>query len=473
MPHYDLVIIGTGSGNSILDQRFADRKVAIVEKGTFGGTCLNVGCIPTKMFVHPADLAAAPNDAAGLGVDLELNAVHWREIRDRIFGRIDPIAIGGRQYRREHEDNANVTVYDGAARFTGHKELAVHLPDRTETVTADEFVLAAGGRASIPDVPGLAGTDYHTSDTVMRIDELPSSVIILGSGFISAEFAHIFGAFGVEVTIVARSGALLRHEDDDVSARFTELAEQRFDVRVNRKAAQARRTGTGVALDLEGPGGVETVEAELLLVATGRVPNSDELNVAATGVSTLPSGHVAVDEYQRTCVEGIYALGDLSSPLELKHVANHEARVVQHNLLHPGTPIATDHRFVPHAVFTSPQIASVGLTERDAAARGIEYVVATQDYADIAYGWAMEDTTGFVKVLADPATGQLLGAHILGPQAPTLIQPLIQAMNFGLDAYSMARGQYWIHPAMPEVIENALLNIVSAQQELIRRDSHA
>ncbi len=457
VPHYDLVIVGTGSGNSILDPRFADQKVAIVEKGVFGGTCLNVGCIPTKMLVHPADLASTPESAARLGVDLELRSVRWREIRDRVFGRIDAIAEGGRRYRIEHEDNAGVTVYEGEARFTGHKELTVRLPDGEETLTADRFVLAAGGRAVVPDIPGLADVDYHTSDTVMRIDELPRRMVILGSGFVAAEFSHVFASFGVEVTVIARSGTLLRSEDDDISRRFTDLASQRFDVRLNRRTVAARRTADGVALDLEGPGGPETVEADLLLVATGRTPNSDLLDVAATGISTLPSGHVVVDEYQRTEVDGIYALGDLSSPYELKHVANHEARVVQHNLLHPDDPIASDHRFVPHAVFTSPQIASVGLTERDAAARGIPYVTATQEYGGIAYGWAMEDTTGFAKLLADPDTGQLLGAHIIGAQAPTLIQPLIQAMSFGLDARSMARGQYWIHPAMPELVENALL----------------
>lgn len=460
MPHYDLVIVGSGSGNSILDQRFADRKVAIVEQGVFGGTCLNVGCIPTKMFVYPADLAAALAQAPRFGVDTEPRGVRWRDIRDRIFGRIDPIADGGLRYRLDHPDNEGVTVYQGRGRFTGHKELTVSLPEGDETLTADEFVLAAGGRAVLPDVPGLSEVDHHTSDTVMRIDELPRRAIILGSGFISAEFAHVFGSFGVDVTIVARSGALLRTEDDDISERFTDLAARRFDVRLNRTTLRARRTAAGVALDLRGPGGEETVEAELLLVATGRRPNSDLLDVGTTGVSTTPSGHVVVDEYQRTRVDGIYALGDLSSRYELKHVANHEARVVQHNLLHPDNPIAADHRFVPHAVFTSPQIASVGLTERDAAARGISYVTAVQDYADIAYGWAMEDTTGFAKLLADPETGTLLGAHIIGPQASTLLQPLVQAMSFGLDARSMAQGQYWIHPAMPELVENALLKLV-------------
>ncbi|MET7994043.1 mycothione reductase [Amycolatopsis sp. NPDC005232] len=461
MPHYDLVIVGTGSGNSILDSRFADLKTAIVEKGTFGGTCLNVGCIPTKMFVYAADVAATPSHSSRYGVDEELKGVRWPEIRDRVFGRIDPIAAGGAEYRKNHEDNKNVDVYQGEGRFTGMKELRVSFTDGRpdEVLTADRFVLAAGGRPVVPDVPGLEETGYHTSDTIMRLDALPRRITILGGGYIAAEFAHVFASFGVDVTVVLRSGAMLRGEDEDVSARFTELAAERFDLRRDRKILRAHREATGAVLELEGPQGAETLESDLILVAIGRTPNSDVLDVAATGVTTKASGHVAVDDHQETVVPGIYALGDMSSPYELKHVANHESRVVQHNLLHPDDRIKADHRFVPHAIFTSPQIASVGLTEQDARARGVSYVVSKQDYAGIAYGWAMEDTTGFAKLLADPATGQLLGAHIIGPQASSVIQPLIQAMSFGLDAHTMARGQYWIHPAMPELIENALLNL--------------
>ncbi|KAA2258539.1 mycothione reductase [Solihabitans fulvus] len=458
MRHFDLVIIGTGSGNSIPDDRFADWDVAIVEKGVFGGTCLNVGCIPTKMFVHTADLAAAPAAGARLGVDAHLDRVRWPDVRDRIFGRIDPIASGGRRYRVE--DNPNITVYEGQGRFTGPKTLTVAYPDgREETITADRFVLAAGSRPIVPDVADLAEVGFHTNDTIMRLAELPDRMIILGSGYVATEFAHVFSAFGVRVTLVARSGALLRGEDADVSARFTELAAQRWDVRLHRKAVRAERVDGVTRLHLEGPDGAEVVEGEELLVAVGRVPNSDLLGLAATGVTTHADGRVVVDEYQRTVVDGIYALGDISSKDQLKHVANHEAKIVQHNLLHADEPIAADHRFVPHAVFSSPQVAAVGLTEQEATARGVRYVTATQEYAGIAYGWAMEDTTGFAKLLADPATGQLIGAHIIGPQASTVIQPLIQAMSFGLDARSMARGQYWIHPAMPELVENALLNL--------------
>ncbi|GAA2268366.1 mycothione reductase [Nonomuraea roseoviolacea subsp. roseoviolacea] len=460
---FDLVVIGSGSGNPIADKRFADWKVAIVEKGvgpfgSFGGTCLNVGCIPTKMFVHTADTARAPEHGAALGVDLELRGVDWPAVRDRIFGRIDPLAAGGERYRATGREN--VTLYRGRARFTGERRLVVDTADGPVTITADQVVVAVGSRPDIPDTPGLdQALGYHTSDTVMRMDRLPRHLTILGSGFVATEMAHVFSSLGVEISVIARSELLLRHEDMDVARRFTELARDRWDVRLNRKLLSAARQGDKLLLDLEGPAGAELLETDELLVATGRRPNSDLVDAAAGGLALHPDGRVVVDERQATSVPGVWALGDVSSPWQLKHVANHEARVVQHNLLHPDDLRASDHRYVPHAVFSSPRIASVGLTEQEAQAAGRAYVTAIREYSGIAYGWAMEDTTSFAKVLADPATGELLGAHIIGPEAPALIQPLIQAMSFGLDARSMARGQYWIHPAMPEVVENALLDL--------------
>ncbi|WP_020497874.1 mycothione reductase [Sciscionella marina] len=458
MRHFDLVIIGTGSANSILGPEFAGKSVALIEHGTFGGTCLNVGCIPTKMFVHTADIAATPGHSSAFGVDETLDAVHWPKIRDRIFGRIDPIAAGGRDYRINHADNENVTVFEAHAVFSGPKTLTLSPNDggAPEEISSETIVVAAGGRPVIPPIEGIESSGYHTSNTIMRLERLPRRLAILGSGFIAAEFAHVFAALGVEVTLIARSSAILRAEDETVSERITELLGARFALRLDARTERVARTGDEVTLHIAGQ---DPVVADELLVAVGRTPNTDTLNVAAAGLETRESGHLVVDEYQRTSVPGIYALGDVSSEHELKHVANHEERVVQHNLLHPDEPVASDHRYVPHAVFTAPQIAAVGLTERAAREAGIDYTVAVQDYAGIAYGWAMEDTTGFAKLLADKKTGLLIGAHIIGPQAPTLIQPLIQAMSFGLPAMEMARGQYWIHPAMPELIENALLNL--------------
>ena len=450
--HHDLVVIGTGSGNSIVDHRFADLDVAIVEHGVFGGTCINVGCVPTKMYVYPADIAQHIRHANRLGIDATLDKVRWRDIRDRIFGRIDPISVDGHAYRAHR--SPNVTFYDGHARFTGVKQIAVEGSGGKAEFTADRIVIATGGRPWIPEP--VRGVPHHTSDTIMRIDDVPERLVIVGSGYIAAEFAHVFSAFGARVSMIGRSGLLLRNQDETVAERFTRLACERWDVHLGSGITAARHVDPGVTLTLvDGT----TVSGEVLLVAAGRIPNGDLLDLEKAGIEADREGRVLVDDQQRTSVDGIFALGDASSPFQLKHVANHEAKVVQHNLLHPGAPRRTDHRFVPSAVFTDPQIASVGRTEAQCRAMGLDYVVKIQDYGDVAYGWAMEDTTGFCKLIADRRTGKLLGAHIMGPQASTLVQPVIQAMSFGLGAKDMASGQYWIHPGLPEVVENALLGL--------------
>jgi mycothione reductase len=449
--HYDLAIVGSGSGNSVVGPEFDDWSIAVVEQGRFGGTCLNVGCIPTKMFVYPADLAHSVDRAGALGVDLALEKVRWADIRDRIFGRIDPISAGGREYRAGGEPNT--TLYEAHARFTAPGTLAL---STGETITADRIVLATGSRPAVPPEILRCRVPFHTSDTVMRIDELPERVAILGGGYIAAEFAHVFSAFGARVTIAARSAPLLRALDRDVAEAFTDLAAARWDVRRRCVVLHAEQRGGEIRLELSDG---STVRADLLLVATGRVPNSDDLGLETVGIQTYEDGLIKVDRSMRTQAPGVWALGDVCSPAQLKHVANHEARVVRHNLAFPDDPVEVDHRYIPAAVFTSPQLAGVGLTEQQAAATGRPFVTSVQGYGSTAYGWAMEDTTSLCKVIADPQTGLLLGAHLMGEQASTLIQPLIQAMSFGLPAREMARGQYWIHPALTEVVENALLRL--------------
>jgi mycothione reductase len=449
--HYDLAVIGTGSGNSIVNEAFSDRSVAILEKGTFGGTCLNVGCIPTKMFAYAADLAHAAAHADRLGLDVRLERARWRDIRDRVFQRIDPISVAGRHWRERPD--ANVTLYTGHARFVDVRTLDT---GTGEVITADQVVIAAGSRPVVPPIDGLDSAPFHTSDTVMRIEELPERVLVLGGGFVAAEFAHVFSAFGSQVTLVNRSGALLRAEDHDVSARFTELAQQRWDVRLDTQARRVREYDGGVRVELDDG---STLDVDLLLVATGRRSNADGLDLERTGVTVDDHGLVVVDSYQRTTVDGIWAIGDVSNRFQLKHVSNHEARVVQHNLLHPDDLVPANHDHIPSAVFSHPQVASVGLTEQEARERGVDYVTARQAYGDTAYGWAMEDTTSFAKLLADPSSGRLLGAHLLGPQASNLIQPLVQAMALGNTAQEVARGPYWIHPALMEVVENVLLGL--------------
>ena len=458
METYDIAIIGTGSGNCILDERFAGKRAAICEQGTFGGTCLNVGCIPTKMFVYAADVAETIRTAARYGVDAHIDGVRWDDIVSRVFGRIDPIGLSGEDYRRSAP---NIDVYGQYTRFGPVQADGRYLlrTDSGEEFTADQVVIAAGSRPMIPPAILACGVDHHTSDTVMRIAELPEHLVIVGSGFVAAEFAHIFSSLGVRVTLVIRGGRMLRHYDDTICERFTRIASRKWEVRTHRNVVGGASRGSGVTLELDDG---STLDADLLLVATGRVSNADRLDCEQAGVD-VADGRIAVDEYQRTTARGVFALGDVSSPYQLKHVANHEARVVQHNLLcdwdDTASMAVTDHRYVPSAVFTDPQLATVGLTENQAMAKGVDISVKIQDYGDVAYGWAMEDTTGIVKLVAERGTGRLLGAHIMGYQASSIIQPLIQAMSFGLTARQMARGQYWIHPGLPEVVENALLGL--------------
>jgi mycothione reductase len=463
MEHFDLTIIGTGSGNTIpdpkADPRYASMRIAICEQGTFGGTCLNVGCIPTKMFVYAAEVAETIRESSRFGIDSHIDKVRWPDIVSRVFSRIDPIAAGGEAYKRSL---SNVTVYASHTRF-GPRQADGRYLLRTEDgqeFTSDKVVIATGSRVRVPPAITECGVQYYTSDDIMRIPTLPEHLVIVGGGFVAAEFAHVFSSLGVRVTIVVRGAGLLTHCDEAICYPFTDLASEKWDLRTHENVIGSHQDGDRIVLELDDG---KEVSADMLLVATGRRPNGDQLDAELAGVEVDDKGLVKVDRYQRTTARGVYALGDVSSKYQLKHVANHEARVVQRNLLIDWDQTAsmriTDHRFVPSAVFTDPQLAMVGMTEADALQAGHEVLTKVQDYGSAAYGWAMEDTTGIVKVIADRSTGKLLGAHVMGHQASSIIQPLIQAMTFGQTAMDVARGQYWIHPALPEVIEQALLGL--------------
>ncbi|MDO5723378.1 MAG: mycothione reductase [Flaviflexus sp.] len=467
MTHHDVLIIGSGSGNTLPGGELDNLNIGLVDRGIFGGTCLNLGCIPTKMFVHTAELAAVPDRADRFGLTESFDGADWPAIRDRIFGRIDPISAAGEDYRKNHPDNDNLTLYRGTASFTGPKAMVIATDDGEVEVTADRIVLAAGSRPDLPPIDGIDEVGGYTSDNVMRMAELPASLVILGSGFIAAEFAHIFSALGVDVTIIARSDALLRAEDAEVSELFTREATKYCTVVTNFSTVSVSRDEEGVTLRADDG---RTVAAQELLIATGRRPNTDLLHVERAGIQ--PSGGlIPVDDYQRVLgpdgavIDGLWALGDICSRQQLKHLANAQARAVAHNLAHPDELIATLPGPVPHAVFGQPQIGSVGLTEAQARERGYEVIIGRQAYRDIAYGWAMEEPAGFAKVICEAATTKILGAHIIGPQAATLIQLLIQAIAQGLTAADLARSQYWIHPAMPELIENALLDVTAQREE--------
>jgi mycothione reductase len=255
---FDLVIIGSGSGNAIPPE-LDDARVALVERGVFGGTCLNVGCIPSKMFIYAADVALHARESDRYGVHARVDGVDWPAIRDRVFGRIDPIAAGGERYRSE--DCSNITVFRGSGAFVDHKVLEVD----GDRLRGERFLLAAGARPYVPDIPGLAEVGFHTSDTVMRLDALPQRMAILGGGYIATELGHVFDAFGTHVTIVNRGNRLLRSEDAEISERYTALAGGRFDLHLSTAITSVHRNDDGsISVELAGPDGASTLEVDEL-----------------------------------------------------------------------------------------------------------------------------------------------------------------------------------------------------------------
>lgn len=439
------------------DEDLDDWSIGVVEPDVFGGTCLNRGCIPSKMFVYAAEVAHTAHSASRFGVDLTFGGADWVAIRDRVFGRIDPLSAGGKAYR---SGLPNTTLYDEPARFIGERTLQVG----SHRITADRVVLAAGSRPSIPDIEGIHGVPHVTSDSIMRLDDQPERLVILGGGFIGVEMGHVFDGLGTDVTIVTRSDSMLTNEDDDVRYALTQAYRDR-GIRVVTGATTTSFGSTDttpVVLHADTADGTIRVDADLLLVATGRVGNHDTLDLALGGIKVDAGGRPVVDEFQRTSVDGVWALGDLSSDHWLKHIANAEARTVAHNIRYPDDLQPTVLPNVPSCVFGSPEVASAGALERDLVADGVDYLVATKMYGDTAYGWAMEDTTSFVKILVDPESRLFLGVHVMGPHASMIAQPLFQAMSLGNTVDEIATEVIYPHPSLSEVVENVCLDIPDA-----------
>lgn len=330
----DLAIIGSGSGNTLITD---DESVVIADKaGHFGGTCLNVGCIPTKMFVRTAMVARSPEEARRLSLDQHTENVEWRAVRDRIFGRIDAASASGLDNREQAD---NVTVIREAVRLTGPTSF---VSENGTQVEARRMVLAAGSRPVLPDVPGIDLPRVHTSDTIMRLGKLPRRIIVLGGGFVACEFAGIFSGLGSEVIQINRGPRLMKKMDAEIQEAFQAEASTHWAVRTGRSLRAITAKGPKiVVVEVERDDGArEFYEADAVLVALGRIPNSDLIGAKEAGIDTHEDGRVVVDKYLRVLsdgkpVPGLFALGDICSPVQLKHVANHQARVVAHNLRAP------------------------------------------------------------------------------------------------------------------------------------------
>ncbi len=424
-------------------------RVALVDKDALGGTCLNRGCIPSKMMVYPADVVQEARRAASLGVEMGAGGIDLPAIMARVRASI---AHDRRQMEESIGGIKDLSYYPSRGEFVGDYTMSVG----GETIEARNIFLVSGARPDIPPIRGLDGVDYLTYRNVFDLEAVPRSMVVAGGGYIACELAHVFDTAGVDLTIVSRSPQLLRGEEPEVGELLTKSLGARMGVMTSTTVEAVRQTGAVKEVTVRGADGAEkTLEAEALLVAAGLRGNADTLRVERTGVAADQRGYIKVNEFSETSKPRIWALGDAIGRAMFKHAANREAELVWHAFDH-GHRRGIDFDKVPYAVFSWPQVAGVGITEAEAAARGLRCLVGVYAYADTAYGEAMGERDGFVKLVVEDETNRILGCRIVGPHASMLIQEVVTAMSAGDGSVYPLIDALHIHPALTEVVQRSV-----------------
>jgi mycothione reductase len=459
MEQFDVLIIGSGSGmliaSAAVEQGF---KVALVEQGKMGGTCINVGCVPSKMLIYPADVLATIRDAKRLGINSTVSSVDFNNIMNRMHELVNR---DSGQQAAAVEATSNLKWFKETGEFTSDYTMQVG----TNTINAKVIFIVSGARTTTPLIRGIENIGYLTSDTVLELQTQPKSIVIVGGGYIGIEYGHFFSAVGTKTIIIQRPYRVVPEEEPEISDLLKTELGKRIEIYTGYEALEAKQEGnqkTIVAKNRQ-DGSTKEFSAEAIMVATGRVSNAYTLKPEKTGVQLDEHGFIKVDEYLETTKKNIFALGDVIGRQMFKHVANHEAGIAWHNSIH-NNKAKMDFSAAPHAIFSHPQVASVGLKEEDAR-RGYKVLVGIAYYKDTAMGAAMAFPEGFVKVIVEAETSKILGAHIIGPEASVLIQEIVNAMvsekgNFG----PIARGMH-IHPALNEVVQNAFGNLHDHEHE--------
>jgi len=456
---FDVIVTGSGSGMIVASSAVeSGLRVALVEKGPpLGGTCLNWGCIPSKMLIYPADVVAMIREAERIGVKARIERIDFQRIMERMRSLVTE---ENRHMARGVEAEPNITWFKGVGEFISDYTMRVD----GEEIRGEKIFIASGARPFIPPIKGIDSVDYLTNETVLQLEKPPESIIIIGGGYIGCEYGHFFAGMGSKVTIIQREPRLVPMEEPEISELLKKEMEKRMKVFTNSEVievGQNKRIKRVVAKDRKN-GKRREFTAEAILVAAGRKPNSDLLKPEKTGVEVDRRGFVVVNEYLETSKRNIWAFGDAIGKQMFRHAANYEAQVAWHNATSEHK-VPVDLTATPHAVFTHPQIAGVGLREGEAKEQGYKFLVGYYHYRDTAKGTAMGDPEGFVKVIVEEETGRLLGAHIIGPHASILIQELVNAMSHGDGTYAPIVRAMHIHPALTEVVKWSFGNLRPAQ----------
>ncbi|MCW8802517.1 MAG: dihydrolipoyl dehydrogenase [Candidatus Bathyarchaeota archaeon] len=455
MKNYDLISVGSGSAMAIVEafiQENPKAKIAVIEKDAPGGICLTRGCIPSKLLLYPAELVRTIEKAKTFGIDSEIKNVDFKAVMDRMRNIIQKDI---NNIREGLTQSKHVDFYPEPAEFTAPYTLKVG----KETLKAKMIILGAGSKPFIPPIKGLEETGYLTSDTILSISQLPKTIVIVGAGYIAAEYGHFLSAMGAKVTIIGDMPQFIPSEEPEVSAVAQKKLGEHVTIYTNHRVQETKLTSDGkkhvVAVNLETKKKLE-VTADEIFVATGRTSLSDVLHPEKGGIKTDSRGWIVVNEYLETSQPNVWALGDANGQYPFKHVANHEAAVVFYNAV-LKKKIKVDYHAVPHAVFGYPEIASVGLSEKVAIEQyGMDNVlIGFYRYEDTAKGEAMNEKDSFVKVIVEQKNKKILGAHIVGPQASVLIHEIIPLMYSQNQTATPILESMHIHPALSEVVERA------------------
>lgn len=450
MKKFDVIVIGSGSGGEIVEAALSHNfSVAWVDKGPLGGTCLNVGCIPSKMLIYPADRIVEIQEAEKLGIKAEIKGVNFGTIMKHMR---EPIRESHEHMEQGLQNIEEFSFYKGLGHFISDYTLKIN----DEQIQGDKIFIGSGARPLIPPIKGVETVDYLTNETVFNLTKKPDSIAIIGGGYIAVEFAHFFAAMGTKVTVFQRSDRLINSSEPEISNLLLRQMEKRMNVQTNVEVFEFKKEGKGYTVfGRNNSTGKETkVNSEKILIATGRKSNADLLKVENTGVKTDKRGYIIVNEFLETSKKNIWAFGDAIGKYMFKHVANEEALIAWQNAVHDHNKTPMDYSAVPYAVFTYPQIATVGLTEEEAK-KNHQILVGKAMYSDVAKGEAMMELEGFSKAIVDKKSGKILGFHIIGPYSPILIQEVVNAMALGGQIGYIGQGMH-IHPALSELILRTL-----------------
>jgi pyruvate/2-oxoglutarate dehydrogenase complex dihydrolipoamide dehydrogenase (E3) component len=450
---YDCLILGSGQAGSPLATALAQagRKTAIIERVHVGGTCINEGCTPTKTMVASARVAYLARRGGDYGVGVGDVTVDMKRVRQRKREIVDSFR-GGSERRLENKPNLDL-IY-GEARFTGPKTVQVMLPSgEKRELAAETIFINTGERPADPDVPGLDPERTLNSTSIMELDAVPSHLLVIGGGYVGLEFAQMFRRFGSQVTIIQRGRQLLVREDSDVAEAVAQiLTEDGIEMLLNSAPTSATSTDDAVTLHVKTPDGERDLTGSHVVVAAGRVPNTDALNLAAAGVAINERGYIQVNERLETNVPGIYALGDVKGPPAFTHISYDDFRIIRTNLLEGGNATTTD-RMVPCTVFIDPQLGRVGLSEEEARQQGRNIKVAKMPMSWVARADEVDETRGFMKAVVDAETRQILGCAILGIEGGELMA-MVEIAMMGHLPYTVLRDAIFAHPTLAESLNN-------------------